>query len=162
LSLLREWKGDRPVPQWQHWIVAVEPTGRITLPSGARQVLGSDCCAQAVTREGTLILHRQDGGASLAIDRRGRLILPAWLRIPARSSGSVLIAARAVDTPAVVVAPTGVLEASVETARALLISNRVLGPLLSHSRRNPYGDLVRKPTGRSRRQALRELPRRDF
>ena len=39
LSLLREWEGNRPVPQWQHWIVAVEPTGRITLPLGARGVL---------------------------------------------------------------------------------------------------------------------------
>ena len=110
MSLLREWEGNRPVLQWQHWIVAVEPTGRITLPSGARHVLGSDSCAQAVTREGMLVLHQRDGGASLAIDRRGRLILPAWLRSPARSSGSVLVAARAVGTPAVVVAPTDVLE----------------------------------------------------
>ena len=113
MSLLREWEGDRPVPQWQHWIVAVESTGRITLPSGARQVLGSGSCAQAVIREGMLVLHQNDGGASLAIDRRGRLILPAWLRIPARSSGSVLVAARAAGTPAVVVTPADVLEAIV-------------------------------------------------
>ena len=111
MSLLREWEGNRPVPQWQHWIVAVEPTGRITLPSRARQVLGSGYCVQAVTREGMLVLHQSDGGASLAIDRRGRLILPAWFRTPALSPGSVLVAARAVGTPAVVVAPTGVLEA---------------------------------------------------
>jgi DNA-binding transcriptional regulator/RsmH inhibitor MraZ len=57
-----------------------------------------------------LVLHQSDGGASLAIDRRGRLILPAWLRTPALP-GSVLVAARAIGTPAVVVAPTGVLEA---------------------------------------------------
>ena len=111
MSLLREWEGDRRAPQWQHWIVAVEPTGRITLPSAARQALGSGSCAQAVIREGMLVLHQSDGGASLAIDRRGRLILPAWLRTPALSPGSVLVAARAVGTPAVVVAPTGVLEA---------------------------------------------------
>lgn len=110
LSLLRECDSDRPVPQCQHWIVAVEPTGRITLPSGARQVLGSESCVQAATREGMLVLHGRDGGASLAIDRRGRLILPAWLRTLARSSGSVLVATRAVGTPAVVVAPTDVLE----------------------------------------------------
>jgi DNA-binding transcriptional regulator/RsmH inhibitor MraZ len=113
LSLLREWEGVRPVPQWQHWIVAVEPTGRITLPPVARQVLGSGSFVQAVTREGMLVLHRRDGGAILAIDRRGRLILPAWLRIPARSSGSVLVAARAAGTPAVVVTPADVLEAIV-------------------------------------------------
>ena len=113
MSLLREREGDRPVPQWQHWIIAVEPTGRIALPSGARQVLGSGSCAEAITREGMLVLHLRDGGASLAIDRRGRLILPAWLRTPARSSGSVLVAARAAGIPAIVVAPTGVLEAIV-------------------------------------------------
>jgi len=111
LSLLREWEGNRSVSPWQHWIVAVEPTGRIALPSRARQVLGSGSCAEAITREGMLVLHLRDGGASLAIDRRGRLILPAWLRTPALSPGSVLVAARAVGTPAVVVAPTGVLEA---------------------------------------------------
>ena len=111
MSLLREWEGDRRVPQWQHWIVAVESTGRIALPSAARQVLGSGSSVQAATREGMLVLHQRDGGASLAIDRRGRLILPAWLRTPALSPGSVLVAARAGGTPAVVVAPTGVLEA---------------------------------------------------
>jgi bifunctional DNA-binding transcriptional regulator/antitoxin component of YhaV-PrlF toxin-antitoxin module len=110
LSLLQEWEGDRRVPQWQHWIVAVEPTGRITLPSAARRALGSGSCVQAATREGMLVLHQRDGGASLAIDRRGRIILPAWLRTPARSSRSVLVAARVVGTPAVVVAPTVVLE----------------------------------------------------
>ena len=110
MSLLREWEGNRPVPQWQHWIVAVESTGRIALPSAARQVLGSGSSVQAATREGMLVLHQRDGGASLAIDRRGRIILPAWLRTPARSSGSLLVAARAIDTPAVVVAPTDVLE----------------------------------------------------
>jgi DNA-binding transcriptional regulator/RsmH inhibitor MraZ len=88
----------------------VEPTGRITLPSGARQALGSGSCVQAVTREGMLVLHGRDEGASLAIDRRGRLILPAWLRTPAQSSGSVLVAARVAGTPAVVVAPTAALE----------------------------------------------------
>jgi DNA-binding transcriptional regulator/RsmH inhibitor MraZ len=88
----------------------VEPSGRITLPSGARQALGSGSWSQAVIREGMLVLHQSDGGASLAIDRRGRIILPAWLRTPARSSGSVLVAARAVGTPAVVVASTAVLE----------------------------------------------------
>jgi DNA-binding transcriptional regulator/RsmH inhibitor MraZ len=49
-------------------------------------------------------------GTSLAIDHRGRLILPAWLRGTARLSNSVLVAARAVGLPAVVLAPTDVLE----------------------------------------------------
>jgi hypothetical protein len=110
LSLLHEWDGHRPVPQWRHWVVGVEPTGRITLPPGAHQAIGSASGAQAVTRGGMIVLRHGGEGASLPIDRRGRLILPAWLRTPARSSGSVLVAARAVGAPAVVVAPTDVLE----------------------------------------------------
>ena len=110
LSLLCERDGGRHVPQWRHWVVGVEPTGRITLPPGARQVLGSESSAQAVSRGGMLVLHRGGVGASLPIDGRGRLILPAWLRGAARSSGSVLVAARAASTPAVVLATTDLLE----------------------------------------------------
>jgi hypothetical protein len=109
LSLLCERDGGRHVPQWRHWVVGVEPTGRITLPPGARRVLGSESSAQAVSRGG-MVLHRGGVGASLPIDGRGRLILPAWLRGAARSSGSVLVAARAACAPAVVLATTDLLE----------------------------------------------------
>ena len=110
LSLLHEWDVHRPVPQWRHWVVGVEPTGRITLPPHVRQVLGSESSAQAVSRGGMLVLHHGGVGASLPIDRRGRLIVPAWLRGTARLSGSVLVAARAVGLPAVVLTPTEILE----------------------------------------------------
>ena len=110
MSLLAELGSEQRVRQWQHWIVGVEPIGRITLPPGARQVLGSESSAQAVSRGGVLVLHRGGVGASLPIDGRGRLILPAWLRGAARSSGSVLVAARAASTPAVVLATTDLLE----------------------------------------------------
>jgi len=110
LSLLHEWDGHRPVPQWRHWVIGVESTGRITLPPGARRVLGSESSAQAVSRGGMLMLHHGGVGASLPIDRRGRLILPAWFRGTARLSNSLLVAARAVDLPAVVLAPTDILE----------------------------------------------------
>jgi hypothetical protein len=49
MSLLREWDGDRFIPQWRHWS---GPTGRITLPTGARQAIGSEPRAQAATRGG--------------------------------------------------------------------------------------------------------------
>ena len=57
-----------------------------------------------------LMLHHGGVGARLPIDRRGRLILPAWLRGTARSSGSLLVAARAVGLSAVVLTPTDILE----------------------------------------------------
>ena len=42
LSLLQDCDGDRPTPQWRYQVVAVEQTGRIALPPGARHVLGTD------------------------------------------------------------------------------------------------------------------------
>jgi hypothetical protein len=57
-----------------------------------------------------LVLHDHGAGASLAIDGRGRLILPAWLSAASRSSGSVLVAALAAGLPAVVLAPTDALD----------------------------------------------------
>jgi DNA-binding transcriptional regulator/RsmH inhibitor MraZ len=110
LSLLREWDGDRTAPQWRYQDVAVEQSGRITLPPEARHVLGTESFALAATRGGMLVLHDHGAGASLAIDGRGRLILPAWLRAASRSSGSVLVAARAAGLPAVVLAPADVLD----------------------------------------------------
>lgn len=108
LSLLHELDAHRALPVWRHWIVGMEPNGRITLPPGARQAIGS--CAQAATRGGMLVLRHGGPGASLAIDRRGRLILPAWLRSAVRASGSVLVAARTLLTPAIVLVPTDILE----------------------------------------------------
>ena len=51
MSLLAELSSEPPVPKWRHWIVRVEPIGRITLPAGARHVLGTEVLVQAVSRE---------------------------------------------------------------------------------------------------------------
>jgi hypothetical protein len=110
MSLLAELGGERRVPEWRHWIVGVEPIGRITLPVGARHLLGTEVLVQAVSRERMLVLRRAGVGASLPIDRRGRLVLPAWFRGVSRPSGSVLVSARSAATPTVVLAGTGLLE----------------------------------------------------
>jgi DNA-binding transcriptional regulator/RsmH inhibitor MraZ len=102
--------GEGWVPQWRHWIVGVEPIGRITLPAGARHVLGTGVLVQAVSRERMLVLRHGGVGANLPVDRRGRLVLPAWFRGATRSSGSVLVAARSAVSPTVVLAGTGLLE----------------------------------------------------
>ena len=98
------------MPQWRHWIVGVEPIGRITLPAGTRHILGTEVLVQAVSRERMLVLSSADVGASLPIDRRGRLVLPAWFRGAARPSGSVLVSARSAAIPTVVLAGTGLLK----------------------------------------------------
>jgi DNA-binding transcriptional regulator/RsmH inhibitor MraZ len=110
MSLLAELGSEPRVPQWRHWIVGVEPIGRITLPADARHLLGTEVLVQAVSRERMLVLRRAGVGASLPIDGRGRLILPAWLRGAARSSGSVLVSARSAAIPTVLLAGTGLLE----------------------------------------------------
>jgi hypothetical protein len=55
-------------------------------------------------------LLRPDGpGAAVAIDGRGRVRLPAWLRGAALAAGGVVVGVRR-DPALVVVAPTGVLD----------------------------------------------------
>jgi DNA-binding transcriptional regulator/RsmH inhibitor MraZ len=76
----------------------------------ARRALDSRTSVQAVSRDLILVLRQGGVGARVTIDRRGRLILPAWLRRAVDASGSVLVAARAADSLAVVVAPTVVLD----------------------------------------------------
>jgi bifunctional DNA-binding transcriptional regulator/antitoxin component of YhaV-PrlF toxin-antitoxin module len=110
LSMLRELDSERRVSQWRYWIVGVESIGRITLPTDARRALDVGTSVQAVSRELVLVLHRGGGGVCLLIDRRGRLVLPAWLRPAVDASGSVLVAARAAGLPTVVVVPTTVVD----------------------------------------------------
>jgi DNA-binding transcriptional regulator/RsmH inhibitor MraZ len=110
MSLLVELGSEPQVPQWRHWTVGVEPIGRITLPAGARHLLGTEVLVQAVSRERMLVLRRGGVGANLPIDRRGRLVLPAWFRGVTRSSGSVLVSGRSAPSPTVVLAGTGLLE----------------------------------------------------
>ena len=110
MSLLVELGSEPQVPQWRHWTVGVEPIGRITLPAGARHLLGTEVLVQAVSRERMLVVRRGGVGTDLPIDRRGRLVLPAWFRGVTRLSGSVLVSGRSAAIPTVVLAGTGLLE----------------------------------------------------
>ena len=108
LSLLGDIRGEA-APLWRHWIVRMEPSGRITLPSD-RQVLKGEGSVQAISRGLMLVLRCGGIGASFRIDHRGRIVLPAWLRQATQSTGCVLVAARSAPSPTVVVVATGVLE----------------------------------------------------
>jgi hypothetical protein len=111
MALLREIGSEAEATPWRHWIVALEQIGRVSLPPGARQILGVRgagselsvgiacwCCITVVR------------GASLPIDGRGRIVLPAWFRGSVRSSRSVLVAARSLAPAIVVLAPIGLLD----------------------------------------------------
>jgi hypothetical protein len=39
LAALRAWSAPVPEPGWWHWVVGVDPTGRVMLPADARRVL---------------------------------------------------------------------------------------------------------------------------
>jgi fructose-1,6-bisphosphatase/inositol monophosphatase family enzyme len=94
MSLLAELGSEPRVPQWRHWIVGVEPIGRITRPAVARHLLGTVVLVQAVSRERMLVLRTGSAGTNLPIDRRGRLVLPAWFRETTRvhfGTGSLLV-----------------------------------------------------------------------
>jgi hypothetical protein len=110
MALLREIGLEAEKTPWRHWIVALEQIGRVGLPPEARQVLGVGVRVRAVSRDRTLVLHHGGAGASLPIDGRGRLVLPAWFRGSVRSSGSVLVAARSLAPAVVVLAPIGLLD----------------------------------------------------
>jgi hypothetical protein len=110
MSLLAELGSEPRVPQWRHWIVGVGPIGRITLPAGARHLLGTEVLVQAVSRERMLVLRTSGVGTNLPIDRRGRLVLPVWFWGATQPSGSVLVSARPAAIPTVVLAGTGLLE----------------------------------------------------
>ena len=115
MSLLLEWECDRPLPQWRHWVVGMEPTGRITLPFGAWKAIGSEAHTLAASRGGMLVLHHGGLGVSLAVDRRGVSFCRPGFAAPLGSQVQYLFAARALVTPAVVLVPTDILETSCPT-----------------------------------------------
>ena len=114
LSLLNGPGASRWEPRWRYWVVAVERIGRVTLPADVRRVLGAGDFVSALTGDLVLLLRRTGVGARLSMDSRGRVVLPAWLRQTARSSGSVLVAARLSELPVVFIADTVVFDRLVD------------------------------------------------
>jgi hypothetical protein len=105
-----------PLPtasRWRFAVVAVAPTGRISLPVAARDVLEVTHVGRTVHATGRragLILRLDGIGRPLAVDGRGRLTLPVWLRHATHGAGTALLAA-AIDAPLVLVASTSLLDA---------------------------------------------------
>jgi hypothetical protein len=110
MALLREIGPEPEKTPWRHWIVAFEQIGRVSLPPGARQILGVGVRVRAVSRDHMLVLHPGGAGASLPIDGRGRLVLPAWFRGSVRSSRTILVAACSLAPVSVVLAPIRLLD----------------------------------------------------
>jgi hypothetical protein len=114
LAALRAWSASPPEPGWWHWVVGVDPTGRVTLPANAWAVLDAWGSVGAVMRGRALVL-RDGEGAEVHADRRGRVTLPAWLRSACGPGDAAVIVAvrRPPAGDVAVIAPVNVLDALV-------------------------------------------------
>ena len=114
LAALRAWSASPPTADWWHWVVGVDPTGRVRLPADAWSVLGAWGSVGAVMRGRALVL-RDGEGAEVHADRRGRVTLPAWLRSACGSGDAAVIVAvrRPPAGDVAVIAPVNVLDALV-------------------------------------------------
>jgi hypothetical protein len=95
----------RASARWWHWITRLDATGRVTLPPLAQAVSDPSGLVRVSSR-GDAVLLRLDGiGVPTAVDGRGRVRLPAWIRHRVGTGGALHLAARRPDASTVVVAP---------------------------------------------------------
>jgi hypothetical protein len=95
-----------PIPRWWHWVLGLDHRGRLTLPPEARQLTARTRVVRASSRAGAVVLRPDGMGAATRVDRRGRVLLPAWLRRQVGpQAGAVFLAARRPDASIVVVTP---------------------------------------------------------
>lgn len=98
---------------WRWTAAEREATGRLQLPTAARQVLVGDAVGahevSAVVRGDTLVLRTDaDGGRAMTLDARGRIYLPQWLR---RHPSFLIGTHQGADDIAVVVVPAVLFDA---------------------------------------------------
>ena len=71
-------------PTWSWAVVALEPSGRVRLPTAACAALdaqlGHSVEVKGVCRSDVLVVPSAGAGRQLMIDGRGRLYVPAWMR----------------------------------------------------------------------------------
>lgn len=98
---------------WRWSAAEPEPSGRLLLPAVARSVLGADSSTprpvSGTVRGDTLVLRPgTHHGRSMAVDGRGRIYLPMWLR---RHPGFLIGTCTMPDDAAVVVLPASLFDA---------------------------------------------------
>jgi len=103
--------GDEPSRgRWSWAIVGLERIGRVRLPAPAIEVLGVSAGGEVWARSSrlALIVRTQGPGAAVAVDGRGRMFLPVWLRQAAGPARQLLVGTEAAQ--GLVVAAVGVLD----------------------------------------------------
>lgn len=100
---------EPPLDRWRWATAKLQPIGRIALPAEARDALGwspgETVDVRGRSNRLALVLRCDGAGVALAVDGRGRLYLPVWLRRP-----DALLVGTRIDRPLVVIAPVGVLD----------------------------------------------------
>lgn len=112
LRQLTDLGGHEPDPPDWVWAVArLEPSGRLLLPGEARHALGTaergHGDAIGMCHGAALVLRPSGHGRPMAIDGRGRLYVPVWLR---RNQVPCLLVGTHAAASVVVVAPAWVLD----------------------------------------------------
>jgi hypothetical protein len=77
--------------RWSFAIVTIERTGRVVLPAAARAALDGRGSLRLSARGEVALLRDGGGGRAAAVDSRGRLVVPCWLRDAAEPDGSLLV-----------------------------------------------------------------------
>jgi len=102
---------DPDPPDWVWAVAPLEPSGRLLLPVEARDALGTGARghgdAIGMCHGAALVLRSSGHGRPMAIDGRGRLYVPVWLR---RSPLPCLLVGTHAAASVVVVAPASVLD----------------------------------------------------
>jgi hypothetical protein len=99
-------------PSWSFAIVTIERTGRLTLPTAVRTAFeGRESLRISARDEVALLSGGGGGGRAVAFDRRGRIVVPRWLRAAAEPDGALLVGTgtRLEGGPVVVLAPPRLL-----------------------------------------------------
>lgn len=102
--------------RWSFAVVTLEPSGRLTLPAAARAAVDDRSSLRASTRGEVVVLRCDSPGRPVAVDGRGRLVVPRWLRDAAGPDGALLVGVRPGhdDGPVVLLAPTRLLAAAAD------------------------------------------------
>jgi DNA-binding transcriptional regulator/RsmH inhibitor MraZ len=115
IPALRSVAAPRSPARWRHWIVGIDDLGQVTLPAAVRDAVPGTDGVRATSREKSLLLRRGGHGAQVYVDRRGRLVVPAWLRRLSEPWQSVLLAANYPDMSLIVLTPSTTLDGLLDT-----------------------------------------------
>jgi DNA-binding transcriptional regulator/RsmH inhibitor MraZ len=82
------------VPErWSFAVVTVEPSGRVTLPTGVRDRFAQSAVVRAAAAAEVVVLSTTGAGRRVRVDGRGRVVVPCWLRDAIGPSGALVIGA---------------------------------------------------------------------